>query len=162
MLHDDLVRLRPYREDASDIEHAVRWYQDPEVLYYSEGPGTEPFTRDRVVRMYRYLAAHGELYIIEVQTTDGWHPIGDVTLAHDTLPIVIGDARWRSRGIGARVLRLVIQRARDLGWAQLQAKHIWTDNLRSQRLFLACGFVCVASGREESGQLFHRYHLTLA
>ncbi len=160
-LTDGVIRLRPYQGNDDDIERALQWYRDPEVLYYSEGPGTEPFTRDRVVRMYSYLASHGQLYIIEVKTPDGWQPIGDVTLAEDTMPIVIGDAQWRSRGIGSRVLPLVIQRARDLGWTELQAKHIWTDNVRSQRLFTGCGFVLTESGIDKAGRSFHRYQLTL-
>ena len=160
-LTDGVVRLRPYQADDTDIDQSLSWYQDPEVLYYSEGPGTEPFSRARVASMYAYLASHGELYMIEVPTPDGFRPIGDVMLSEDTMPIVIGDPNWRSRGIGSRVLRLLVQRARDVGWTRLQAKHIWKDNVRSQRLFTTCGFVFMKSGIDDAGRLFYRYQITL-
>lgn len=51
-------------------------------------------------RMCRYLNDHAELYMIEVRGAHGWQTIGDVALAPDVLPIVIGEAEWRSRGIG--------------------------------------------------------------
>lgn len=161
VLSDGVVRLRPYMDDGQDDARALAWYSDPEVLNFSEAPGTKPFSHERVQRMYHYLRTHGELYIIEVLDDGHWHPIGDVTLAPDTMPIVIGERSWRSRGVGSRVLTLLIRRARELGWESLQAKHIWTHNIRSQRLFLRHGFRRVESGVDDNGQSFDRYVLDL-
>jgi GNAT superfamily N-acetyltransferase len=160
MITDGVVRLRPYA-GAADVERAVAWYQDPEVLYFSEGPDAEPFDRARVERMYQYLARVGELYVIEVATDAGWLPVGDVTLSPETLPIVVGEAAWRGRGIGSRVLALLIARARTLGWPALAAKHIWPDNTRSRRLFQRHGFRLVHVGVDEAGRRYERYRLDL-
>lgn len=161
MLADGWVRLRPYAEDERDIEAACRWYSDPDVLENSEGRGTPPFDRGRVIRMYRHLASKGELYIIDVQENDGWVPIGDVTLASDTLPIVIGESRWRSCGIGSRVLALLISRARALGWTQLRVKHIYDYNVRSQALFVKFGFAEIGHVMEADGTMGKSYALQL-
>ncbi len=160
-LTDGVVRLRSYQGGHADIELAAQWYRDPEVLYYSEGPGTAPFSRERVVRMYQILSDRGELYMIDVAVQTEWHTVGDVTLAKDTLPIVIGAPDWRSRGIGGRVIRLLIQRARVLGWERLTVRHVASDNVPSQRLFMQCGFELVESGVDNTGQRFHRYQLAL-
>jgi RimJ/RimL family protein N-acetyltransferase len=160
-LTDGVVRLRRYQGDAVDIDCAVPWYRDPDVIYYSEGPGAKPFSRARVARMYEVLAERGELYMIDVTFEAGWQTIGDVTLAEDTLPIVVGASGWRSRGIGVRALGLVIARARVLGWTKLRVRYIAADNIRSQRLFERCGFERTESSFDESGRLFYRYQLLL-
>jgi GNAT superfamily N-acetyltransferase len=88
---------------------------------------------------YRYFLERGEVYIIEVREAPGlWTPIGDVSLTPETVPIVIGVPAYRNRGLGKRVLRLVIRRARDLGWARLKTKGIWTRNYPVPGLSVDC------------------------
>jgi RimJ/RimL family protein N-acetyltransferase len=140
MLRDNDLRLRLVRI-PEDIDAAVPWYSDPEVLHFSEGPGTPAYTRDTVERMFRYLAKHGETYIIEVLESGTWLPIGDAALLPDSLTIVIGSARHRSRGLGKRVLRLLIDRATVLGRQTLAVGKIFEDNERSFRLYEGAGFV---------------------
>jgi RimJ/RimL family protein N-acetyltransferase len=140
MLQDNDLRLRPARV-PEDAAAAVPWYGDPEVLDGSEGEGTPPYDLDIVTRMFRYLADHGELYMIEIQGGDSWIPIGDAALLPDSVPIVIGDARYRSRGLGRRVLRLLIARAVALGRREITAGKVFTYNERSLRLFEGAGFV---------------------
>lgn len=154
------MRLRPY-DEAEDVDRALPWYRDPETLALSEGPGTPPFDRKRVLRMYQILDRIGELYMIEVREGERWVPVGDVTLARDTLPIVIGERAYRHRGIGSRALGLLVGRARDLGFPSLEAKHIWEWNHASRRLFERCGFRAVATGEEPDGTRYVRYRLTL-
>jgi RimJ/RimL family protein N-acetyltransferase len=161
ILQEEDLRLRPV-ELPDDLDAAESWYRDPEVLIYSQAPGTPPMERERVERMYRYQASKGEFYIIEVAVDGRWHPIGDVGLEPDTMPIVIGDAAWRSRGIGRRVLRLLIRRAESLGWPSLQAKYIWPENERSRRLFVGAGFRLTETGVDEHGALYERYRLDLS
>ncbi len=85
------VRLRPLRL-PEDIETALGWYQDPEVLFYSEGPGVTGFNRTRIERMYRWLLGRGEVFFIEVEGFEGtWQPVGDVALCETMIPIVIGE-----------------------------------------------------------------------
>ena len=97
----DLVRLRPV-DMSYDIDLAVPWYQDPEVIRYSEGKDVKPYDRETVERMYAHLSGKGEFFIIEVLERNVWKPIGDAALTSDSLPIVIGDRNYRSRGIGRR------------------------------------------------------------
>lgn len=164
ILQDGPVRLRPV-DLPGDIEVAWPWYQDEETLALSERPGTEPMSRSRVERMYQLQAARGEFYLIEVAATPeaggAWQPVGDVMLAPDTLPIVIGEPSARRRGIGRRVLALLIARAQELGWAELQAKQIWAHNLGSRRLFQSAGFVLAATAVDEGGLPYERYRLDL-
>ncbi len=138
ILQQDDLRLRPIRIPA-DIDAAVPWYSDPEVLHFSEGPGTPAYDRDTVERMFQYLADHGDAYIIEDLEAGQWLPIGDAALLTDSLPIVIGSARHRSRGLGKRVLRLLIDRAIALGRHTLTVGKIFEDNERSFRLYEGAG-----------------------
>ncbi|WP_188882332.1 GNAT family N-acetyltransferase [Alicyclobacillus cellulosilyticus] len=120
---------------------ALPWYQDPEVLYYSEGgPSALPYDRDRVERMYRYLLQKGEVFIIEVAIADQWTAIGDVALCPDCLPIVIGDGRYRSIGIGGKVLDLIIALAKSRGWDKLRVNAVYSFNERSRHLYTSRGF----------------------
>lgn len=161
MLSDSDLRLRPV-ELPRDLAAAVPWYHDPEVLRFSEGDGTPPYDFAMVERMYRYLSEHGELYMIEVKDDrDRWHAIGDATLCRDSLPLVIGESAYRSKGLGKRVLGLLIDRARELGWAELQVKRVFSYNLRSRRLFERAGFTLSGTGVDEEGRAYWSFHLSL-
>ncbi len=66
------LRLRPVRL-PDDVSHAAAWYQDPEVLYYSEGGSAAvPFDEERVERMYRYLRMYQSLSFVKTSI----HPDG--------------------------------------------------------------------------------------
>lgn len=140
ILNDDDLRLRPVRL-PHDVDIATPWYSDPEVLHFSEGPGTSAYNRDIVEQLLKYLMEHGDAYIIEVLESGTWLPIGDATLMPESIPIVIGSAPHRSKGLGTRVLRLLIERATALGWQSLTVKQIYEDNERSFRLYEGAGFV---------------------
>gem|GEM_PF-491974 len=139
------------------------WYSDPEVLKMSED-GADPYDLAQIRRMYRSLAGQGELYVIEIQDAGGrqWRPIGDAALLPDDLPIVIGETRYRSRGIGGRVLDMLISRARELGWPAVQAKRVLAENQRSRRLFLSRGFWVDGFETGDSGRRYHRLRLALS
>ena len=160
MLEDRDLRLR-ICDPLRDADAALPWYRDPEVLRMSEGPDAVPFDRARIVRMYEHLASVGELYMIEVRDETGWRTVGDVTLAQDTVPIVIGEKNYRGRGLGGRVLDLLIDRTLALGWEHLEAKQIFSYNEASRRLFSSRGFQQSESGVDAQGRPFERYHLQL-
>jgi RimJ/RimL family protein N-acetyltransferase len=148
---DGAIRLR--RVAADEYEQvALPWYQDPEVLQFSEG-GEPPYDRARVRRMYDALSSQGELYLIELREPGGWRPIGDAALLPDDVPIVIGRPDDRSRGVGGAVLRLLLRRARALGWTELHVGAIDPANIRSRRMFERAGFVATprAPGDEPAG-----------
>ena len=71
-----------------------------------DGPDGPTYDRERVAAMYTALAAQGELYLIERRTGAVWQAVGDVTLAPDTVPIVLAPGH-RRQGIGRRVLALL-------------------------------------------------------
>ncbi len=140
ILMGDEIRLRSISIEE-DIVNAIQWYHDPEVLYYSEGVGMAPYDEITIRRMYSTLSAMGYVYIIEIKEKNTWKPIGDAALARITIPIVIGSPEYRSRGIGKKVLSLLIAKARDMGWKELSVKGIFSYNERSLNLYTAAGFV---------------------
>lgn len=155
------VRLRPLVL-PDDINSAVIWYQDPEVLYYSEGgAGAVPYDADKVERMYNYLLNKGEVFIIEVQTTDGWFSIGDVALCTDCLPIEIGIGQYRSMGIGGKVLDLIVDYAKSQRRDRLLINGIYTFNERSRRLYESRGFSALETYVDDDGNECIRMELEL-
>lgn len=107
---DDEIRLRKY-EGVYDF--AFGWYKDEETVYLVDGVRV-PYTREKLKRMYEYLNHHGELYFIEVMEKGVYKPIGDVTFWKDDIPIVIGEKRYRGKGIGRKVVCTLIDRGRKL------------------------------------------------
>jgi RimJ/RimL family protein N-acetyltransferase len=137
------LRLRKYRvEDGVDF--AYGWYQDPEILLPMDGE-VKPYSREGIAEMYRYLAEHGELYVIEYREGMQFRPIGDVTFWQEDMPITIGRRDLHGRGIGKKVVRNLIERGKELGYSRLYVKEIYDFNLASQRMFEACGFQRVGS-----------------
>ncbi|EGD29692.1 GNAT family acetyltransferase [Streptococcus sanguinis SK72] len=133
---DGCLRLRAY---DGKFERALDWYQDSDMVYMIDG-SREPYSPERVRRMYDYLSARGEVYFIEVWDQECWLAIGDVTFWQDDLPIVIGKADYRGKGIGKKVLSALIQRARDLGYQSLAVQEIYDFNQVSRSLFESLGF----------------------
>jgi ribosomal protein S18 acetylase RimI-like enzyme len=136
---DDDLRLRPYAGDA-DVDLAWPWYQDPETVALVDGAGSPTYARDRVAAMYQALQAQGEVYLIERRTPDGWEAVGDVTLAPETVPIVLAPCA-RHQGVGRQVLLRLVDRARALGWAELHVREVYAGNHAAWRLFTGIGFM---------------------
>lgn len=160
IITDHDLRLRPIRL-PDDISVALPWYQDEEVLYYSEGDGTLVYDRETIERMYGHLSSIGELYIIEILHNDKWIPIGDVTLAKEMLPIVIGVKEYRGQGIGKRVMRLLIERAKSLGWTEMKVNCIYSYNVASRRMFESLGFIKTETKLDQKGRECHSFILYL-
>lgn len=131
--------LRLRSATMGDVEQAMPWYSDAEVLRFSEASNS-PYDRNTVERMYKYLMENGEFYIIEALDGNVWTAIGDACIMPDSIPIVIGNPNYRSRGIGKKVLTMLIERARELDWKILRVKGIYHYNERSIRLFKSLGF----------------------
>lgn len=147
--------LRPFTK-VDDLTQALTWYQDSEMVYLVDGV-REPYSMEKLQRMYAYLHEHGQLFWIEYLTTDGWKAIGDVTWCEDDLPIVIGYAAYRGHGIGKAVLAVLIEKARSEGKSYLKVGEIYSYNLASQALFESCGFEKI--GQTEKG-FSYRLNLT--
>ncbi len=130
------LRLRRY-----DGKHdfALAWYEDRETVRLVDGVRT-PYTPERLARMYAVLQQKGELYFIEARENGAFRPIGDVAFRQGDMPIVIGEASYRGRGIGARVVAALVARGRQLGYRELFVREIFEFNAASRRLFERAGF----------------------
>lgn len=136
---DKGLRLR--NPDGLQWETALPWYKNPKILYYSEGITDKTYDMNIINRMYGYLSSIGELYFIEVYEKDIWKAIGDVTLSEQNMPIVIGDEKYWSKGIGKKVIGKLIGRAKSIGLTKIYIPDIYSYNNRSQNLFKSMGFV---------------------
>ncbi|MGV3311577.1 GNAT family N-acetyltransferase [Streptococcus suis] len=133
---DTTVRLRAY---DGQYELAFDWHQNMELVWLVDGV-KEVYSLEKLARMYRFLSENGECYWIEIREKCGWRPIGDVTLLADDFAISIGDSRCWARGIGGKVLKRMIERAKELGFTEIRVGEIYDWNIGSQRLFEKMGF----------------------
>lgn len=134
---DEELRLRKF---DGNYEFALEWYQDEELVY-SVDNRKEPYDFEKLSRMYHYLNEMGELYFIEIKKGEEFEPIGDVTFSAQDMPIVIGEKKFRNYGVGAKIVKKLIERGESLGFRKLFVREIFSHNLASQRLFEKCGFV---------------------
>lgn len=133
---DESLRLRKF---DGIYDFAMEWYQDLETVWLVDGDNV-PYTPELLSRMYNWLNESGELYFIEVLKDGTYIPIGDVTFWQQDMPIVIGDSRYRGRGIGTKVVAALMERGRDLGYDHLEVEEIYDWNEASRRCFEKLGF----------------------
>ena len=144
------LRLLPYYlADHRDV--ALTWYQDVDLVELVDGIRI-PYSLEKLNAMYSYLEEHGDLFWIEFLEKGEWLPIGDVTLSQENLPIVIGNPAYQHQGLGRKVLRTLIDLARQRGWKELKVQEIYDFNHASRRCFESLGFV--ESGATENGVSF--------
>ena len=144
---DSSLRLVPYfLTDHRDV--ASTWYQDVDLVELVDGIRI-PYSLEKLNAMYSYLEEHGDLFWIEFLEKGEWLPIGDVTLSQENLPIVIGNPAYQHQGLGRKVLRTLIDLARQRGWKELKVQEIYDFNHASRRCFESFGFV--ESGSTEKG-----------
>ena len=134
---DESLRLRKY---DGVYDFALAWYQDEEMVYLVDGK-RDPYTIERLGGMYRYLNNAGELYFIEVLENGTYKPIGDVTFWQEDMPIVIGDRNYRGKKIGRKVVSVLVERGKELGYDHLEIGEIYDWNEGSRRCFESVGFV---------------------
>jgi RimJ/RimL family protein N-acetyltransferase len=147
ILIEEDVRLRT--PNRTDWEKALPWYQNPSMLYYSEGVTDKVYDMDIISRMYEFLSKIGELYFIEIYEEDDWKAIGDATLSEENMPIAIGNEKYWGKGIGKKVISKLIERAKEIKLKKIYIPAIYTYNERSQNLFKSMGFVEVNSNDRE-------------
>ena len=128
---DDSLRLVPYFL-ADHRDAALAWYQDVDLVELVDGIRI-PYNSEKLNAMYSYLERHGDLFWIEFRERESWLPIGDVALSQENLPIVIGNPTYQHQGLGRKVLKALIDLARQKGWKQLEVQEIYTFNRISRR-----------------------------
>ncbi len=132
--------LRLRRIEKSDYKTALKWYQNKELLKISENITNRVYDMETINDMYDYLSSIGELYFIEIFDSF-WKPIGDVTLSKITMAILIGDTSYLEKGIGKKVIKCLLERAKMIGYTTIKLDGIYKFNKRSINLFRSCGFI---------------------
>jgi RimJ/RimL family protein N-acetyltransferase len=143
-IEENLRIRKPY---TGEWGVAVPWYHNPEVMYFSEGVTNKVYEIENINCMYTILSNQGELYYIEVLEDNIWRSIGDVGLSEKNLPIVIGDENYWGRGIGGKVVNVLIDRAKKLGLEKISIQ-IFKYNTRSKNLFTSVGFFKVSEDED--------------
>lgn len=133
---DEELRLRRF---DNKYDFALKWYEDVETVRLVDGV-MKSYDKEKLTRMYTYLNSHGELYFIEARRGKKFIAIGDVTLYKNNMPIVIGDKDYRKKGIGEKVIRALVKRAKELGLDKLYVEEIYNYNIASRKTFEKVGF----------------------
>ena len=71
---------------------------------------------------------------------DVWTPIGDASITMEKTPITIGVEEYWEKGLGTKVLAMLISRARKIWLKKLKVSGIYEYNERSLRLYRKAGF----------------------
>lgn len=145
------LRLRMICKE--DYKLALPWYENPKVMYYSEGVTEGKYDIDTITKMYDYLSSIGEMYFIEIIENGLWKAIGDVGLSEQNMPIVIGDEKYWGKNIGQKVIDKLLERAKKIELKKISIE-IYKYNDRSRKLFTSLGFKKV---REEGDSDYFQF-----
>ena len=63
-----------------------------------------------------------------------------MTFWKDDMPIVIGEKKYRGRGLAQKVIKALISRGKALGYECLFVREIYSFNVASQHCFERVGF----------------------
>jgi RimJ/RimL family protein N-acetyltransferase len=150
-LSDEKVRLRPFTE--ADFDTVATWFDDPEVMYYSEGEEDPHYSREDIEGIYRGTAQCGALLLI-IETSDQ-QIIGETWLQPANLArlkkqppdnawridIMIGDRDYWGKQYGRHAVRLLLEHAfAAMHVDRVIAAGVFELNPRSIRMFQVCGF----------------------
>lgn len=161
------VTLRPMTEE--DWHMLLKWNQDPEVLYYSEGADVSGYSLEDVQGIYRSTSRTAFCFIIEA---DG-KPVGECWLQKMNLDqirekypgedsrridLMIGEKEYWGKGIGTEVIRLLT----EFGFVEQEADiifgcHIADYNPRSLNAFRKAGYQVVLTEEAEPGNKAKHY-----
>ena len=148
-LRGDRVTLRPMTED--DWGLVCAWNADPEVLYWADGPGTEPRTPEETRPIYQGVSLFGYVFIIEFEG----EPIGECWLQKLNLPeirdrfpgrdmrridIAIGRKDLWGKGLGSDAIATLVRFAFEQERADGVYYAVSPNNPRSRRAAEKAGF----------------------
>jgi RimJ/RimL family protein N-acetyltransferase len=151
-LSDGDLLLRPMTEEDWPI--LLRWNNDPDVLYYTEGDNVTSRTLEETQRIYRGASQHAFNFIAELNG----RPIGECWLQEMNLKrilsrypntmdlrridLMIGEKTLWGQGYGTRIIRALVQFAfRECMADAIFGCSIADHNPRSRRAFEKNGFV---------------------
>ncbi len=128
---DDEIMLIPYYPDP---ETTLPWYQDPALVKQVDNVD-EPYTAEKLGRMYSYLSTHGECFYIRYRGALA----GDVTLRDNAEICIVVAPEYQNRHIGRRCIADMLALAAEKGFSEVKA-NIYSFNMQSRRMFEAAGF----------------------
>jgi len=148
-LSDERVHLRPFTE--ADFDIVAHWFDDPEVMYYSEGQENPHYSRAEIEGIYCDTAERGALLFI-IETAEG-KVIGETWLQSLNLErlkkqppdlafridIMIGEKEYWDKRYGRHAVRLLLRHAFEALHADRVVGMSFEFNERSIRMFQACG-----------------------
>lgn len=144
--------LRLYSPKKEDWNIALKWYSNPDILYFSEGipyDNNKTYDMNIITNMYTYLSKIGMLFFIQIKENDQWISIGDATCAKDNMPIMISDKKYWGLGIGKKVLTKLIEIAKENDIHKVNVE-IYKYNERSHRLYTSLGFVKISEDEKSN------------
>jgi ribosomal-protein-alanine N-acetyltransferase len=160
-LRGERVVLRPMTE--GDWGVLLRWNNDPEVLWFTEGEDVRSRTLEQVQRIYRGVSEHALCFIAEV---DGV-PVGEAWLQRmnlrrilDEYPgqdvrridLAVGERPLWGQGLGTEMLRLLVRLGFEReGCDVLFGVDVGGHNPRSRRAFEKAGFRVLRTVAEPDG-----------
>ena len=145
---DENIRLLKFN---GNYEIALSGYQDPYVYQNSEGifDDTKKPDINYIKGMFEWLNNNGELYYIQIREDQDYISIGDVTIKDVNPPITIWYEKYRSIGIGTKVMKIVIRRLKELGYDKITGTTVYKWNESSQKMHEKLGFVKVDENDNE-------------
>ncbi len=145
------ITLRPLT--GADYPLIVPWYQDPEVLFFSEGAEVHSYSPSETISILEEISQTAHCFMIEA----GGRPIGEIALQRMNLPLLlarhpgrdvrrmpvtIGEKGCWGKGFGTEAIRLLTRFAfTDEKVDILYAVGIGSYNPRSLRAFARVGFL---------------------
>lgn len=138
------VTLVPF--DIACLEKSWRWLSDPEIRELTMTPA---FTREEQRRFFASLPARDDYFIWGV-SLDKIGLIGAAGLKNHRGSLAeywgyIGEREYWGKGIGRHMIAAVEEKARTLGFSELDLK-VSTANKRATALYHKAGFVVDTSG----------------
>jgi aminoglycoside 6'-N-acetyltransferase len=165
------VVLRPLTE--ADWPLVERINNDPRVAYYTEDGDWQPYTLERLQRIYRGISQQALLFVIE----HAGRAVGECWLQRMNVPrileefpgrdvrridLAIGEPALWNRGLGSEAIRLLVGLAFGAEGADALVCFCGGHNPRSRRAFEKAGFrVLRTVPRPESAKTTFGYDLLL-
>ena len=128
----ELKKYYPY------YKRTIVWYSDLTVCKQVDNID-HVYDMTRLKAMYRYLSCEGECYYIKYKENGNWKLIGDISLYHGKIAIVIAK-EWQNKHLGRKCVQGILERAKCIGYEQVEAE-IYPFNIQSKKMFLSVGFV---------------------
>jgi [ribosomal protein S5]-alanine N-acetyltransferase len=153
------IGLRRFEEPMTDAEVArvYRWSRDNELLRWSGGTPTElTFAefRDRLRGDRTFIPNNRRAFFIFTRSGELIGRVGCFAIDWDRkegeLGVVIGESAFWSKGYGRDAITTVLAYLFETTLLDRINLYTFTDNLRAQHCFAACGFRAIGTARRFS------------